>query len=136
MEGDDVRDRLVTELVELRSVANAADARCAEITAELVALDDGHPLECRSPEQFLSWQAGLPHGPAKAFVEVGGRFGELPSLRDASKSGRLSLWQARAIASVARDDEDAAKFVELAAHTTTIAVAGGVQPRQARPPYR
>ena len=118
METADPRDALVDELVQLRSVVNAAEARSAEIVAELSALDQGHPLGCRSPEQFLSWTAGLSHAPAKALAEVGSRLGELPSLRAAAKDGSLSISQARAIASVARDDADAADFVKLAKNTT------------------
>jgi hypothetical protein len=60
------RGQLVAELVGLRSVINAADARCAAITRELSELEDGHPLGCVSVTRFLSWQAGLTTGAAKA----------------------------------------------------------------------
>jgi len=112
------RDELVEELVGLRSVINAAEARCAQITAELAALDDGHPLGSTSTVQFLSWQAGLSGGAARALVTVGERLGELPSLEQAATAGELSVWQARAIASAAADDSEAAGLVEIARHGT------------------
>jgi hypothetical protein len=112
------RDALVTELVQLRSVINAAEARCARITKELTDLEDGHPLGCVSATQFLSWQAGLSNAAAKALIAVGERFEELTSLRDAAAAGELSVWQARAIASAAVDDDEAAGLVQIARHST------------------
>jgi hypothetical protein len=112
------RDALVAELVELRSVINAADARCAAITKELADLEDGHPLGCTSTVQFLSWQAGLSGGAAKALSTVGERLEELPSLQQAAAAGELSVWQARAIASAAADDDEAAGLVEIARYST------------------
>jgi hypothetical protein len=112
------RDALVAELVKLRSVVNAAEARCAAITRELADLEDGHPLGCVSVTQFLSWQAGLSGGAARALIEVGDRLEELPSLKVAADAGELSVWQARAIASAAVDDDEAAGLVEIARHST------------------
>jgi hypothetical protein len=112
------RDALVAELVELRSVINAADARCAAITKELADLEDGHPLGCTSVTQFLSWQAGLSGGAAKALIAVGERLEQLPSLQHAAAAGELSVWQARAIAAAAVDDDEAAGLVQIARHAT------------------
>ena len=112
------RDGLVAELVELRSVINAAEARCAAITAELSALDDGHPLGCVSTVQFLSWQAGLSGGAARALITVGERLEELPSLQQAADAGEVSIWQAKAIAAAAVDDDEAAGLVEIARYST------------------
>ena len=112
------RDALLEELVGLRSVINAAEARCAQITAELAAMDDGHPLGCTSTVQFLSWQAGLSGGAARALITAGERFGELPSLERAALAGEVSVWQARAIASAAVDDAEAAGLAEIARHST------------------
>jgi hypothetical protein len=118
MSPKDPRDELVEELVRLRSVINAAEARCAAITRYLADLDDGHPLGCVSVTQFLSWQAGLSTGAAKALIEVGDRLGELPSLAAAAEAGEVSVWQARAIASAAVDDDEAAGLVEIARYST------------------
>jgi hypothetical protein len=112
------RDALVAELVELRSVINAADARCAAITKELADLEHGHPLGCVSVTQFLSWQAGLSCGAAKALIAIGERLEELPSLAEAAQAGEVSVWQARAIASAAVDDDEAAGLVQIARHAT------------------
>jgi hypothetical protein len=51
-------------------------------------------------------------------IAVGERLEELPSLAQAATAGEVSVWQARAIATAALDDEEAAGLVRIARHST------------------
>lgn len=67
--------------------------------------------------QWLSWRVRLSPGTARVWVRVAHRLEELPEIRAAFETGRMSWSQVRAVTRVAEPD-DGVDWVDLARHSS------------------
>lgn len=108
------RTSLEKEIAEQLAAISAAQARLCELVEEhdrkrLWADSVG----ITSESMWLAWRGGMVPGQARSLVALANKLKELPALRQAFSSGRLSLSQAQAVASIATPETDGS-LTELA----------------------
>src|SRR3954467_4108197 len=108
---------LADEITKLSGQIAAGQARLIAFIAEFDRRAGwaGHGL--LSCAHWLSWRISLSPGTAREWVRVARRLGELPPIRAAFETGRMSWSQVRAITRVATL-EDGVDWVDLARHSS------------------
>ncbi|HEX4775602.1 MAG TPA: DUF222 domain-containing protein, partial [Acidimicrobiia bacterium] len=114
-------ERLEAEITQLAAHLDAAGCRWLLLVAEFDRRAGYETWGCSSCAHWLSWHCGLDERAARERVRVARALEELPVIRDAFASGRLSYSKVRAltrIATAASEDE----LVTLARHATAVQV--------------
>ncbi len=100
-------DAIEAELAQVCGVLNATTGRLVALVAR--ALDSGAYQQAgiHSPEQWVSWKAGVSRGRARRLVAMARRLSELPKTRECLESGALSEDQVAVVCRHAPADHDA-----------------------------
>lgn len=94
---------LTKQIRDLASQISALQAKQVGLVAELEEVFD---VDATLP-QWIAWQAGLTNGEARSVVRLSRRLEELPVLREAFESGRLSQGTVSTLLPVATPDNEA-----------------------------
>ncbi|HZR15111.1 MAG TPA: DUF222 domain-containing protein [Acidimicrobiia bacterium] len=114
-------ERLEAEITQLAAHLDAARCRWLLLVAEFDRRAGYETWGCRSCAQWLSWHCGVDERAARERVRVARALEELPAVRDAFASGRLSYSKVRALTRIATaGNED--ELVDLALHATAVQV--------------
>lgn len=114
-------ERLEAEITQLAAHLDAAGCRWLLLVAEFDRRAGYETWGCRSCAQWLSWHCGVDERAARERVRVARALEELPAVRDAFASGRLSYSKVRALTRIATaGNED--ELVDLALHATAVQV--------------
>ncbi len=110
-------ERLEAEICSTAAHLAAGTCRFLLLVAEFDRRDGHATWECRSTAHWLNWKCGIGMHAAREQVRVARRLIELPHVRAAFASGRLSFSKVRAISRVAHPGIEA-DLVRMAEHAT------------------
>ncbi len=110
-------ERLEAEICSTAAHLAAGTCRFLLLVAEFDRRDGHTAWECRSTAHWLNWKCGIGMHAAREQVRVARRLVELPHVRAAFASGRLSYSKVRAISRVAHPAIEA-DLVRMAEHAT------------------
>jgi len=110
-------ERLEAEICSTAAHLAAGTCRFLLLVAEFDRRDGHTTWECRSTAHWLNWKCGIGMHAAREQVRVARRLVELPHVRAAFASGRLSFSKVRAISRVAHPGIEA-DLVRMAEHAT------------------
>ncbi|MFZ4434167.1 MAG: DUF222 domain-containing protein, partial [Microthrixaceae bacterium] len=110
-------ERLEAEICSTAAHLAAGTCRFLLLVAEFDRRDGHTAWECRSTAHWLNWKCGIGMHAAREQVRVARRLVELPHVRAAFASGRLSFSKVRAISRVAHPAIEA-DLVRMAEHAT------------------
>ena len=110
-------ERLEAEICSTAAHLAAGTCRFLLLVAEFDRRDGHTAWECRSTAHWLNWKCGIGMHAAREQVRVARRLVELPHVRAAFATGRLSFSKVRAISRVAHPAIEA-DLVRMAEHAT------------------
>jgi uncharacterized protein DUF222 len=111
-------EHLEHEICQLAAQLTARMARWLALVGEFDRRDGwGTCWGCRSTTQWIAWRCALSPRAAREHVRVARALPELPRIRDACESGRLSYSKVRVLTRVAEPDSEA-DLLELAGNAT------------------
>src|SRR3954468_18289166 len=87
----EAHDRVEAQIAELMGTINAATAELVAVIADVVERETwANAGGIRSAEHWVSWQCGVSHATAEAWVTTARRRAELPRSSELFDSGRIT----------------------------------------------
>jgi hypothetical protein len=109
-------DAFEAAVASAAGLRNVADAALVDLV--ISALESGwwEGWKIHTPVQWVMWRAGVSRSTARQMVRLAGRAGELPTVMEAFRAGRISLDQASTVAryTPAEYEASVAEFAEVA----------------------